>query len=221
MKITNLLAVNKVFVFFVLGAFISCLWAGERHLIGGVTPKLRDAALVSELKKGGYVIYFRHGATGQEGEKHVDENNITNCEIQRNLSEYGILQTKNIGKAIKKYEIPIGDVLSSPYCRCMDTAINIFGGAKRSNALFFALNTPKEERAVITEQLKVLLSQPPKVGTNTALVSHSANLREATEIWPKPEGVAHVFKPLGEEGFSYIGVIHPNKWRDVSVEGVE
>jgi hypothetical protein len=46
----------------------------------------------------------------------------------------------------------------------------------------------------------------------TALISHTANLQEAVGLWPKPEGVAHIFKPRGDGTFSYVGVMQPETW---------
>src|SRR5262245_11440831 len=92
------------------------------QLVGDTTPKLSGQALVNSLRKGGYVIYFRHGQTTKIGEKDVDDKELENCAIQRNLSQEGEAQTKGIGVAFKKLHIPVGAVYSSPYCRCMDSA---------------------------------------------------------------------------------------------------
>jgi len=182
------------------------------ELIGDIQPKLSGDALIHALQKGGYIIYFRHGATGKRGEKNVMPDKISDCSIQRNLSDAGVEQTKAIGKAIKKLAIPINEVYSSPYCRCMDTAMNIFGKATKSDHLYFAIHVKKSERKPITEKLLKMLATPPPAGVNTAIVSHTANLREAVNIWPKPEGVAHIFKPEKNQQFSYIGVIQPDEW---------
>jgi phosphohistidine phosphatase SixA len=182
------------------------------QLVGDTTPKLSGQALIHELKKGGYVIYFRHGATSNSGEKDVVDKDLDNCAIQRNLSDEGRNQTKEIGAAFRKLRIPVGEVYASPYCRCLDTAKNIFGKGQKSRALHFAIHLESAERTAVTLQLLDLLGTVPQPGTNTTLVSHTANLQEAVGIWPKPEGVAHVFKPEGEGQFSYIGVMLPEAW---------
>jgi len=191
-------------------------FATAASMVGDTTPKMGSQALIADLKKGGYVIYFRHAATGNMGEKDVALESIADCTIQRNLTRAGIEQSEAIGAAFKSNGIPVGEVFSSPYCRCMDTATNMFGRAKKSEHLFFAINVTREKRAEITGQLKQMLATQPKPGTNTALVSHTANLREATTIWPKPEGVAHVFRPLDGNTFSYVGVIYPDEWAGLS-----
>jgi phosphohistidine phosphatase SixA len=186
------------------------LWAGQ--FVGDTTPKLQGQGLIRALKKGGYIIYFRHGATSDFGEKDVEDKDLDNCAVQRNLSDEGQAQTRAIGAAFKTLQIPVGEVYSSPYCRCLDTARNIFGKAQKSKALHFAIHLQTMERATVTAQLLALLDTPPAPGSNTALVSHTANLQEAVGIWPKPEGVAHIFKPEGNGQFSYVGMMLPEAW---------
>lgn len=182
------------------------------QLEGDTQPKLSGTALVKELKKGGYIIYFRHGLTSETGEKDVADADLDDCARQRNLSDVGQRQTKSIGQAFRQLEIPIGQVYSSPYCRCVDTAKNLFGKAEKTRALHFAIHLRNAERATVTTQLLDLLGTPPAAGTNTAMVSHTANLQEAVGLWPKPEGVAHVFKPAKNGQFTYVGTMQPDAW---------
>ena len=182
------------------------------QLSGDTSPKLSGSALVKELQKGGYVIYFRHGITAEHGEKDVSDADLDDCSRQRPLSDAGQTQTKEIGAAFRALRIPAGEVYASPYCRSMDTARNIFGKATKSKALHFAIHLRTADRAGITTQLLDLLATVPAPGTNTGLVSHTANLQEAVGLWPKPEGVAHVFKPRGDGTFTYVGVMQPEAW---------
>ncbi len=182
------------------------------QLSGDTTPKMNGAAIVKELQKGGYVVYFRHGITAESGEKDVSDADLEDCARQRNLSDAGQVQTKDIGAALKALHIPIGEVYNSPYCRCVDSARNLFGKGIKSKALHFAVQLRAAERTSITTQLLDLMAKVPPQGTNTFLVSHTANLQEATGVWPKPEGVAHVFKPRGDGTFTYVGVMQPETW---------
>jgi phosphohistidine phosphatase SixA len=183
------------------------------QLVGDTTPKLSGVELLKALQKGGHVIYFRHGLTSDTGEKDVEDKDLDNCAIQRNLSKEGQEQTKAIGAIFRQLQIPVGEVYNSPYCRCVDTAKNLFGKGQKSRALHFAIHLDSTQRAGVTTQLLDLLGTVPQAGSNTALVSHTANLQEAVGIWPKPEGVAHVFKPEGNGQFSYVGGMQPEAWR--------
>ena len=187
------------------------LLAGQ--LVGDTSPKLSGPALIAELQKGGFVIYFRHGITSNSGEKDVADADLADCALQRNLSDAGQAQTRAIGAAFKTLRIPIGTVHASPYCRCLDTARNIFGKAVESKALHFAIHLRHLDRTRVTHELLDGLATRPAPGTNTAMVSHTANLQEAVGIWPKPEGVAHIFKPSGDGNFSYVGVMQPGAWQ--------
>jgi len=182
------------------------------QLVGDTSPKLAGAALITELQKGGYVIYFRHGTTNEQGEKDVAGADLNDCTQQRPLSPAGQAQTREIGAAVKALRIPVGEVYSSPYCRTLDTARNIFGKVTKSDFLHFAIHLRTTDRGSVTAKLLDHLATVPPQGTNTALVSHTANLQEAVGIWPKPEGVAHVFKPRGDGTFSYVGAIQPEAW---------
>ena len=186
------------------------LSAGQ--LAGDTSPKLQGSALVKELQKGGYVIYFRHGLTNDHGEKDVSDADLDDCARQRNLSDAGQAQTKEIGAAFKGLRIPVGEVFSSPYCRCLDTARNIFGKASKAEFLHFAIHLRTAERGSVTSKLLDVLAMVPPAGMNTGIVSHTANLQEAVGIWPKPEGVAHVFKPQGDGTFTYVGSMQPEAW---------
>ena len=96
-----------------------------------------------ELKKGGKIIFIRHAyAPGGGDPENFD---INNCDTQRNLSEEGRDQAKEIGNFFIKNDIPIFKVFSSEWCRCKETAelaftnfetkdfLNSFFSAKFSN----------------------------------------------------------------------------------------
>ena len=81
-----------------------------------------------------------------------------------------------------------------------------------SDDLFFASNAPKDAVARMTASLRRMLSTRPADGANSIVVSHTSNLREAAGIWPKPEGVAIVFRPLGDGRFEALARIPPEDW---------
>jgi len=165
-------------------------------------------SLIHRIKEGGYVLYIHHAPTNP---KEADQTpiDLKNCSAQRNLSEEGKKTASLIGEVFKAYKIPIGAVLSSPFCRCMDTAKIAFDQAHASEHLFFAASLSKEERAERSEMLVTLLTTPPRQKNNIVLVSHNSNLKEAVNIWPKTEGVIHVFLPKGNKVFEHLGVIEP------------
>lgn len=78
-----------------------------------------------------------------------------------------------------------------------------------------AMGLDKDVRAAQGAELRRLLATAPASGTNTVLVSHNTNLKEATGIWPRREGDAHVFRPRPGGGFDHVGEIAAEDWRRV------
>jgi phosphohistidine phosphatase SixA len=182
---------------------------------GAKEPLLALPAVIDELRNGGFVIYFRHAATEQI--TRPDETaDIARCETQRNLSAQGRAQAVEIGKAIKALAIPVGAVQVSPFCRTKETAQLAFGHYEVNSSLFFVMSKDAAETKQLSNELRALLSTVPQKGTNTVLVSHSANLMEAAGIFAKPEGAAYVFRPLPSGGFQAVARIPPEEWARVA-----
>lgn len=169
------------------------------------------SSVLGELRNGGLVIYFRHGSTDLAGASD-EAADMTKCETQRNLSTEGREQATQIGEAFRALEIPVGTVTTSPFCRAKDTGKLAFGRFTVNNDLYYAIGTSADETARIAQSLRRMLSTPPAKSTNAVIVSHTANLREAAGIWPKPEGVAYVFRPLPGGSFEAIAVVLPEDW---------
>lgn len=197
-------------------------WVGLAPFLAlaGEPPAADLRALLPELRKGGYVIYMRHAATEQVGA--TDEAaDLSRCETQRRLSDVGRAQAVAIGKAIKTLNIPIGAVQTSPFCRAIETADLAFGRHKVNKDLTFVMALTAAEASRLASALRALLAAPPHDNTNTVLVSHSANLREAAGIFAKPEGAAYIVRPLAAGKFEVIGRVLPEDWAAVRSAGSE
>jgi phosphohistidine phosphatase SixA len=178
--------------------------------------KLGDlSSVLGELRKGGLVIYFRHGPTDQTGPSDAAAD-LSKCETQRNLSAEGRGKATQIGKAFQALRIPVGTVTTSPFCRCKDTAQLAFGHFAINNDLYFSIGTDASDTRRFTKSLRRMLSTVPATPTNAVIVSHTANLREAAGIWPGTEGVAYIFRPLPEGQFEAIAKVMPDDWGHVA-----
>lgn len=176
--------------------------------------KLEGRKLIEALQKGGYVIFLRHHMTDDKATDKPGEA-LNNCDTQRNLIELGREGSFVIGKAFRKLGIKVSSVETSPYCRCLETARLAFAWVsdiKLNNDLQYAIYDGPEERKRKASVLRALLSQQPPEKTNFVIVSHTANLQEATAIWPKPEGVAIVFESEKGSPPKYVGKLSPVEW---------
>lgn len=192
-----------LFSFLVLSA--SAAWAQQ-----ALEPKLEGAELVEALKGGGYVVLMRHATT-----VHVAPDretfNLRDCSTQRVLSEEGRTQARMIGKSFARLEIPVGQVLSSPYCRCLETGRLAFGRVTESDVLsvWDALSVP--ERSERGGTVREMLSTPPPSGGNTVLITHTGTLLYSFGLKTRPEGIAHVFDTANGRA-EYVGSLTPEDW---------
>ena len=85
-----------------------------------------DESLWALLKGGGQVVLMRHAVT-TPGVGDPEGMRLADCATQRNLSDEGRAHAKQVGEAFRARKIPVGQVLSSPWCRCLETARLAFG----------------------------------------------------------------------------------------------
>jgi phosphohistidine phosphatase SixA len=86
-----------------------------------------DENVWAALKQGGKVILLRH--THVDIQEGIGRLATGNCAAEVNLSAGGVEQAEHIGETFRAHGIAIGEVLASPYCRCIDTGRLAFGHA--------------------------------------------------------------------------------------------
>jgi phosphohistidine phosphatase SixA len=138
-------------------------------------PEFYD--LVAVLRRGGYVVFMRHGRTAI---RETDAPNVEygDCAAQRNLSPGGVAASREMGEALAALGIPVGRVEASPYCRTMQTAQEAFGRAQPSDDL----RASPEIAMQAGMKLLAKLADAPDPGTNTFLVGHVFNALPALGV---------------------------------------
>lgn len=185
------------------------LWLLLNFVTGCAAQVAQQESLGDQLRKGGYVIFFRHGATDKMDEP--DTVNLADCTLQRNLNPMGRAQAQRIGTAFRAAQIPVGEVYASEYCRCLDTATLAFNRAAKNEVLTSYLRRPEAERPQRIIELKKLLAETPVTGTNLVLVGHHNMFRDAAAIVLE-EGEAAVIEPQGAGQFRIIAQVKPDYW---------
>ncbi|PCJ47301.1 MAG: hypothetical protein COA99_01220 [Moraxellaceae bacterium] len=198
---------------FLIATNTSSIYAEQYKSAQQESEELNSAQLVSLLQQGGYVLYWRHAATDHQ-QKDAVEVIMQDCSTQRNLSEKGKQQAVDIGEHLLRLDIKFDRILSSPYCRCKETAELAFGHFETNDNLYFSIDADRASRKEQSRNLQQLLSTTPAIGKNHIIISHTANLKEAAGVWPKPEAVIHIFRP-GQDIFYHLGKISPEEWTDL------
>ena len=170
---------------------------------------LAGTDLLTELRKGGYVIYFRHTSTDFSRDDSRSKSD-DDCDNQRPLTDKGREEARQIGAAFRTLKIPVEKVLASPRCRTMETAMLAFGRAEKANDVRggpAAPNSPDRYAG-----LRQLLSARPTPGANLVISSHGNPFYAAAGAPYLAEGEAAVVRPQGKD-FEIVARVKHDAWR--------
>jgi phosphohistidine phosphatase SixA len=143
------------------------------------------------LVKGSHVALIRHGNAppGYGGDPPGFK--IDDCKTQRNLDERGREQARALGEAFRSRGVRVDRILSSPWCRCLETAhLMAVGPVEKSWAL-----VPDRAPSVPVRllELKEMVSAWRGPGT-LVLVTHALTVGPLVGFLPN-QGETVVLKP--------------------------
>ena len=160
--------------------------------------------LWAALKHGGNVILLRHTHVNiREGIGHLSPGN---CAEEVNLSSRGVEQAKRLGEAFRAQGIAIGEVLTSPYCRCIDTGRLAFGRATPVQYLK-PPGTVSEDQAKLNQERVVQEILKHRDPSNLVMITHDLNIADVVLEDTVPMGEFFVVQPKGSD-FEVLGKIH-------------
>jgi phosphohistidine phosphatase SixA len=169
-------------------------------------------AIVGLLKQGGYVLVMRHASSPREVPDKQTAN-ADNVKLERQLDAAGRADSTAMGKALRDLKIPVGEVLSSPTYRALETVrlaqlpnpqvhTELGDGGQSMQAVAEAQAAWLRERA----------ARLPK-GTNTIIVTHMPNITRAFPDWGAvADGEVVVVGSDGKGGTRVVGRIAIGEW---------
>jgi phosphohistidine phosphatase SixA len=167
--------------------------------------------MVEALRRGGLVLFVRHGITSLDGADHADVQ-LTDCKTQRVLSSAGRALATETGSALRELRLPIEYVLTSAYCRCRETADLMFGTGLRVADL--SVDERRDDAAGM--QLLSVMARMPTSKANVVIVGHLPSALQAYGVMPD-EGEMLVIDPTqGQNGHALIGHITATQWIDIA-----
>jgi broad specificity phosphatase PhoE len=188
-------------------------------------PPLARAAdldnIILSLKDGGYVIVLRHFAT-DGSQKDAYPFRFDDMTAQRQLSEKGRETAREVGAAIKKLGVPIGEIYTSRLNRAVETgrlmtgrdvspldALNDSGAGNAS-----AMANPEGKNAKTGQALRDLVAAPPKSGANNLVITHKTNIADAfgKDLSDVREGEALIYKPSPSGPSVLITRVQASDW---------
>ncbi len=165
-------------------------------------PAYADDALWALLEKGGQVVLIRHGLT-TPGVGDPPGFKLGDCKTQRNLVEEGRREAAKLGEALRARKVPVARVLSSPWCRCIETARIVFGSEPVVDDMLANLFSDASRRDEQVAAFRKLVARAPKNG-NLFLVTHGSTTAAFTGI---NQGTAEmvIVTPEGSERYKVAG----------------
>lgn len=153
-----------------------------------------------------YFVLMRHGlapGTGDPSNFQLDD-----CSTQRNLSEEGRSQARRTGEAFKQRNIPVERVLSSQWCRCLETAkLMDIGTVEPFPPLnsFFQNRGKEPERTAGTREFMLTQSATPGV---TVMVTHFVNIFALSDVGVS-SGEMVVVQVNDQDELEVLGQLNP------------
>jgi phosphohistidine phosphatase SixA len=165
---------NPLFGMFQIVAIVALLFA--------VTPAAADASAAWDaLRKGGYVALMRHGdAPGGAGDPAGFK--LDDCSTQRNLSERGRAEAVAMGAQIRAKGISFTRIISSPWCRCVETAKLMDLGPVDIEPAFSNAFVLRDRRDELRRDATAILNTWSH-GT-LMVVTHGANIQALSGVSP-------------------------------------
>jgi phosphohistidine phosphatase SixA len=141
-----------------------------------------DKDILTSLKEGNKLIFIRHAYAPGGGDP--DNFDINDCNTQRNLSDSGRQQAKNISNFFIENQINFKRVYSSEWCRCKETAKIAFGDFETKNFLnsFFSQKFAKNRKKQMND-LNNFVNNYNNDG-NLVFVTHYVVISEALNYAP-------------------------------------
>lgn len=160
------------------------------------TPASATEAGWALLREGGHVVLLRHAMTPGKGDP--GNFNVDDCSTQRNLSERGREQADRLGVLLSVRAARTEKVLSSRYCRCLETARYAFDDVEPEifealDPLSVVLDEAKAQQAAIVDRVKSFSGSG-----NLVMITHLENIQALTGVSAR-EGEAVVVEAVGDK----------------------
>jgi phosphohistidine phosphatase SixA len=150
----------------------------------------------------GLVVAMRHAIAPGTGDPANFK--LGDCATQRNLSEQGRSQARQIGDEFRKRKIKVARVLSSQWCRCLETAKLMNLGKVEPFPALNSFFNDRSQAAAQTATIRNLIVDSRNTKGVIILVTHQVNITAITDIVPQ-SGEAVILKGNSQGKVQIIG----------------
>jgi phosphohistidine phosphatase SixA len=162
-----------------------------------------DEQVWAALRQGGMVVLLRH--TQVDMREGIGRLAPGNCAEEVNLASSGVEQANRIGEAFRAHGIAVGEVRTSPYCRCIDTGKLAFGRATPVEYLM-PPGVLSESQAKSHQERVLQDIRDHRSSSNLVMITHDLNISNIVLEPSIAMGDFFVLQPNGTD-FDVIGKI--------------
>ena len=139
------------------------------------------AGLWRALRTDNSFVLMRHASAPGIGDP--DYFDVADCSTQRNLSDAGREQAEAIGNLFRMHGIEKARVLSSQWCRCLETATLLKLGSVEILPHLNSFFQQYERRDSQTQNLRQWIAKQ-NLEQTVVLVTHQVNITSLTDVYP-------------------------------------
>lgn len=158
--------------------FLACI-AISHPALGFCSKDATD--LWQALRTGSSFVLLRHAIAPGTGDPEGFD--VKDCLTQRNLSDAGRKQAMAIGNLFRLHGIEKARILSSQWCRCLETATLLKLGSVEELPYLNSFFRQYERRVSQTQNLRKWIGQQT-LEQPLVLVTHQVNITSLTDIYP-------------------------------------
>jgi len=156
--------------------FIRIFISAVAAITFGLFSLSANANLANDLRDGQHVLLIRHADAPGYGDPKGYQ--LDKCSTQRNLGDYGKKQAAIIGEWLKNQGSNSANVISSPWCRCIDTAKLLNMGSVQISptlgSFFDDMSLERQQTKELEKLIQTKLNSNSKVPL--ILVTHHVNI---------------------------------------------
>jgi phosphohistidine phosphatase SixA len=175
-------------------------------LLLAAAPTRADDALWAALAEGGHVALMRHARAPGTGDP--EDFRLDDCSTQRNLDQTGREQARRTGEMFRERGVRVGQVLSSQWCRCLETAELLGLGDIEPFPPLNSFFAERERRPDQSDAVRAYLARADADGPSLVMVTHQVNITALTGIFARSGEIA-VLRLGGDDVFATIGTLSP------------
>ena len=138
--------------------------------------------LWAALRAGGHVALVRHAGTGG-GSGDPPGFRLDDCATQRNLTDKGRAEAGLLGERFRAEAVAVGKVLSSQWCRCIETVALMGLGTPELAPTFNNAFTLRDRVDELTAGARAIVAAWTGPGT-LVVATHGANILPLTGVMP-------------------------------------